>query len=386
VTLVSSQPPHARPHGQSPLHAVQVLGGGSAGSSAHVRSLAAGLVARGVRVTVCAPDEAEHLYDFAGTGAAHVAVDRSTDPVSVAALRAVCAEADLVHAHGLHAGLRASLALGRRVPFVVTWHTRAHAEGPRAHLLRLLERRVAKAASVLLGTSSDLVDRARARGARDARLAAVALPAPGGRAADGAGEEHHEAADGPKARAELGATERPLLLAVGALERHGGHEVLLDAAAMWRELDPVPLLVIAGEGVLRPDLQRRIETEDLPVRLLGSRRDVPELLAAADLALLPSRWESRSVFAQEALRAGVPLVATEVGGTPELVGDAAELVPYGDAGALGGAVVRLLGDPGRRQWLVERGTWQAGTWPTEDATVAQVLSVYDELTRPVPFA
>lgn len=162
--------------------------------------------------------------------------------------------------------------------------------------------------------------------------------------------------------------------------------MLLDAAAMWRELDPVPLLVIAGEGVLRTDLQRRIETEDLPVRLLGSRRDVPELLAAADLALLPSRWESRSVFAQEALRAGVPLVATEVGGTPELVGDAAELVPYGDAGALGGAVVRLLGDPGRRQWLVERGTWQAGTWPTEDATVAQVLSVYDELTRPVPFA
>ncbi len=91
------------------------------------------------------------------------------------------------------------------------------------------------------------------------------------------------------------------------------------------------------------------------------------------------------MLAQEALRAGVPLVATAVGGTPELVGDAAELVPYGDAEALGAAVVRLLGDAGRRAWLVERGVWQAGTWPTEDATVAQVLSVYDELTSPVRF-
>ncbi|NEB78495.1 glycosyltransferase family 1 protein, partial [Streptomyces sp. SID14478] len=49
-------------HGQSSLRTVQVLGGGSAGSSAHVRSLAAGLVARGVRVTVCAPSEAERAY------------------------------------------------------------------------------------------------------------------------------------------------------------------------------------------------------------------------------------------------------------------------------------------------------------------------------------
>ncbi|NDZ98892.1 glycosyltransferase family 1 protein, partial [Streptomyces sp. SID10116] len=60
------------PHGQTPLHTVQVLGGGSAGSSAHVRSLAAGLSARGLRVTVCAPDEAARTYDFTGAGARHI--------------------------------------------------------------------------------------------------------------------------------------------------------------------------------------------------------------------------------------------------------------------------------------------------------------------------
>jgi glycosyltransferase involved in cell wall biosynthesis len=369
-------------HGQSPLRTVQVLGGGSAGSSAHVRSLAAGLVARGVRVTVCAPAEADRVYGFTGVGAHHVPVPRSSDPASVSALRAACADADLVHAHGIHAALRAALALsGRRVPLVVTWHTRSEADGARAHVLRLLERRVARAAAVVLGTSSDLVDRARRRGARDARLAAVALPAPRLPVEPVEPDRFRH-----KARAELGATDRPLLIAVGSLDRYRGYHTLLDASRAWCRLDPVPLLVIAGEGPLRAVLQRRIEDEELPVRLIGRREDVTELLAAADLVLLPSRWESRSVLAQEALHARVPLVATAVGGIPETVGDAAELVPYGNAKALGDAVLRLLADPARREVLREKGARQAATWPTEDETVAQVLSVYDEFTRFRPLA
>lgn len=364
-------------HGQSPLRTVQVLGGGSAGSSAHVRSLAAGLVARGVRVTVCAPAEADRVYGFTGVGAHHVPVPRSSDPASVSALRAACADADLVHAHGIHAALRAVLALsGRRVPLVVTWHTRAEADGARAHVLRLLERRVARAAAVVLGTSSDLVDRARRRGARDARLAAVALPAPRLPVEPVEPDRFRH-----KARAELGSTDRPLLIAVGSLDRHRGYHTLLDASRAWCRLDPMPLLVIAGEGPLRAVLQRRIEDEELPVRLIGRREDVTELLVAADLVLLPSRWESRSVLAQEALHARVPLVATAVGGIPETVGDAAELVPYGNAKALADAVLRLLADPARREALREKGVRQAATWPTEDETVAQVLSVYDEFTQ-----
>ncbi|MFE2356632.1 glycosyltransferase family 4 protein [Streptomyces parvulus] len=380
MTPVSSHPPH----GQSPLRTVQVLGGGNAGSSAHVRSLAAGLVARGVKVTVCAPVEAERTYDFTGTGADLVHVPRSSDPVSVAALRAACADADLVHAHGLHASFRAALALGgRRVrtPLVVTWHDRAHAEGARAHLLRALERRVMRAATVVLGTTSELVDGARRTGARDARLGPVALP---GRPARPAGPDDPDR-QRPKLRAELGAVERPLLVAVGSLEEHRGYDVLLDAAHVWRRLDPAPLVVVAGEGPLRGELQRRIEREALPVLLAGRRDDVPDLLAAADLALLPARRETgRSVLAQEALHACVPLVAAGVGGIPELVGDAAELVPAGDAAALAAVVVGLLADPARRDRLRDRGVRQAATWPTEDETVAQVLSVYDELTQPTP--
>ncbi|MFF2304815.1 glycosyltransferase family 4 protein [Streptomyces sp. NPDC058128] len=355
------------------LRTVQVLGGGSAGSSAHVRSLASGLVARGVRVTVCAPAELDRVYDYRGAGAHFVPLPRLGDPSTVAALRNACIEADVVHAHGLEASVRAALALagvGDRAPLVTTWESRNQARGAaRDGVLRLLERRTVRAATVVLATSSELVDRARRRGARDARLAPVTVPPARGPVClhDG------------KARAELGAVDRPLLMAVGALERGRGYRTLLDAARSWRELDPQPLLVIAGEGRERAALQRRIADEDLPVRLIGRREDVAELLAAADVAVLPSRWEARSLLAQEALRLGVPLVATAVGGVPELVGDAAELVPYGDAEALAAAVRGLLDDVERRMDLAAAGRVQARTWPTEDETVAHVLSVYDEL-------
>jgi glycosyltransferase involved in cell wall biosynthesis len=350
-----------------------VLGGGSAGSSAHVRSLASGLVARGVRVTVCAPAELDRAYDFIGAGAHFVPVPRRNDPATVTVLRNACIGADVVHAHGLHASVRAMLALAGGAPtpsLVTTWHTRHHGEGARGGLLRLLERRTVRAAAVVLGTSSELVDRARRRGARDARLAPVTVPAPRAPVClhDG------------KARADLGAVDRPLLMAVGALVPERGYGMLLDAARLWRDLDPQPLLVIAGEGRERAALQRRIEEEGLAVRLIGSRDDVAELLAAADVAVLPSRWEARSPLAQEALRLGVPLVATAVGGVPELVGDAAELVPWGDAAALAEAVRGLLTDVDRRMDLAAAGRVQAGTWPTEDETIAHVLSVYDELS------
>ncbi|MFJ3882119.1 glycosyltransferase family 4 protein [Streptomyces sp. NPDC090077] len=365
----ASFPAPAQPYGRPPLRAVQVLGGAGAGSSAHVRSLTTGLAARGVRVTVCAPVAAEGEYDFTGAGAEFT-------PDASGALRAACAGADVVHAHGIRAGMRAAMALrrgGRRVPLVVTWHSGPpEPAGPLGRLSRLLERHVARAAAVVLGSSSDQVDLARRRGARDARLAAVAVPAAAA------------LPDAGKTRAELGAVERPLIIAVGSLVARRGYSVLLDAARAWRVLEPLPLLVIAGEGPLRPELTRRIQEEGLPVRLLGRRRDADRLLAAADVAVLPSRWEGRSLLAQEALRAGVALVATEVGAVPELVGDAAVLVPYGDSGALAGAVAALLDDPDRRAALAVAGRAQAATWPSEDDTVAQVLAVYDELMdRPV---
>ncbi|HSA52401.1 MAG TPA: glycosyltransferase family 4 protein [Yinghuangia sp.] len=357
------------------LRAVLVLGTATGGVGVHVRSLARGLVARGVAVTVAGPSAAEEHFEFARTGARFVPVEvsagsRPTGRAALRALREACADAHVVHAHGLRAGLAAASVIGRRpgrTPLVLTLHNAVLATGPKAVLARMMEARAVRAADVVLGASSDLVDRARGLGAADARLGPVGAPAPAARR------------DRSAVRAELTVGARPVVLAVGRLAPQKAYPVLLDAAAKWKALAEAPIVLIAGDGPLRDELQARIDAEDLPVRLLGHRGDVADLFAAADIAVLPSHWEARCLVAQEALSMGVPLVSTAVGGIPELVGDAAELVPYGDADALAEAVAALLADPGRRAALAEAGRAQALTWPDENDTVAQVLSVYEEL-------
>ncbi|OPC83508.1 glycosyltransferase [Embleya scabrispora] len=359
------------------LRAVLVLATSTGGIGAHVRSLAAGLVGRGVAVTVCGPASTEEHFDFAGTGARFRAVEipaapRPSDRGAARELRTACAHAHVVHAHGLRAGLVAGNALGRhrvrRTPLVLTLHNAVLAGGAKGALTRVLEGRAVRAADVVLGASADLVDRARQLGARDARLGPVSAPPlpPASR-------------DRVAVRDEFAAGDRPLVVAVGRLAEQKAYPVLLDAAREWGEVRPAPLVVVAGDGPLRETLQERIDAESLPVRLLGHRSDVADLLGAADVVVLPSRWEARALVAQEALRSGVPLVATAVGGVPELVGEAAVLVPYGDAEALAGSVTALLADPDRRSELAAAGPLQAATWPGERETIAQVLSIYEEL-------
>jgi len=100
--------------------------------------------------------------------------------------------------------------------------------------------------------------------------------------------------------------------------------------------------------------------------------------------VLPSRWEARSLTAQEALRSGTPLVATRTGGLPELLGDAAELVPVGDAAALADAVVRVLGDRDLAARLTAAGRHRAAGWPDEAATARSLVAVYRELLGAPP--
>jgi glycosyltransferase involved in cell wall biosynthesis len=186
-------------------------------------------------------------------------------------------------------------------------------------------------------------------------------------------------------RAELGLVgERRLVVAVGRLHSQKGYDTLLDAVARWTADGPPepPLVAIAGDGPLQEELGARIAAEQLPVVLLGRRDDVADLLAAADLCVLPSRWEARSLTAQEALRSGTPLVATRTGGLPELLGDAAELVPVGDADALARAVAAVLSDPARAAALVASGRRRAAEWPDEAATASRLVAVYRELLGP----
>lgn len=353
-----------------------VLASSTGGVGQHVRSIARGLTEAGASVLVCGPAATQDQFDFTGVGARFTPVEIPASPTpadarAVAALRRALTDppVDVVHAHGLRAGLVAVLARPA-APLVVTWHNAVLAGGMRGALSRLAERIVARNVRVALGASADLVERATALGAADARLAPVAapaLPAPRRRRA--------------AVRAEFGlAADRPLIVSVGRLHPQKRYDILVDAAARWRTRQPAPLVVIAGSGPAYLPLAARISAARAPVTLLGHRTDVADLLAAADLAVVTSDWEARQLFAQEALGAGVPLVATAVGGLPELVGDAAVLIPPGDVDAVDAAVRDLLDDEARRADLARRATARAATWPTEADTTGALVDLYAELT------
>ncbi|MGH3728375.1 MAG: glycosyltransferase family 4 protein [Micromonosporaceae bacterium] len=366
--------------GQSRGHGVRValvLATSTGGVGRHVRSLAGGLASAGYDVTVCGPWETQERFDFTGGGVrfAPVEIPSGPDPVrdttAITRLRLVLRRLhlDVVHAHGLRSGLVSSLARPHGVPLVVTWHNLMLAGGLRGKVYGALERIVARTADLTLCASEDLVGRVLALGGRDVRLGPVAAPS----------LEAPSRAAG-QVREELGAVERPLLLTVARLNPQKSLDVLVRAAARWRERRPTPLVAVAGTGPSEDELRALIDATGAPVRLLGHRTDIADLLAASDIAVVTSQWEARQLFAQEALAAGRPLVATQVGGLPGLVGDAAVLVPAGDVDALDIAVRKLLDNPGMRTDLSERALAQAGSWPTESDTVEQIEAVYQELT------
>lgn len=156
-------------------------------------------------------------------------------------------------------------------------------------------------------------------------------------------------------RAEFGVAEGTLMAATVAIFREGkGHDDLLDAVALLKDL-PVRF-VLAGSGAEEARLRTRVKAEGLAGRVVfaGFREDVAGVLAAADLVVHPSHADALPTALIHALAAGVPAVATLVGGIREIVGaDAGVLVPAGEPRALAAAVRDLAGDAGRRRQMGE---------------------------------
>ncbi len=371
-----------------------VLGTSAGGVGRHVRMLAEGLTGAGRTVVVAGPRATDEAFGFTSAGARFTEVaiaDRPRplrDATAVARLRAVARDAGIVHAHGLRAGALCALALlgRRRGPrLVVTLHNALTAGGLIGRVYRVLEIIVARRADLVLVVSPDLGRRMIARGARRVAPAVVPAPKPGTPPV----AEAAPPAAGPggggaawrvtgtrvaETRRELGAGERPILLTVARLAQQKGLETLLDASA--GPYDDDPLFLVAGEGPLRTALAERIERERLPVRLLGDRGDVPDLLAAADIVVVPSLWEGQPLVVQEALGAGRPIVATDVGGIPGMVGDAAVLVPVGDAAGLRAAIAGLLADSAARAELAAASARRGATLPGPAEAVAAALEAY----------
>jgi glycosyltransferase involved in cell wall biosynthesis len=389
--------------GPAGLSVSYLLGATAGGTGRHVAMLAGGCAARGATVHVYGPAAtgARLARDAApaatGSAPAHPGWDFSAvdvaarprpgrDGAAVLRLRRVLARdaPDVLHAHGLRAGALAALALALpgtpRTALVVTVHNAPPAGRPAAAVYAGLELIVARGADAVLTVSGDLDDRMRRRGARLAGRAIVPAPA----AAEASPAEiaalRREFAGPEFADRERAPGDPEIVLGVGRLAAQKDFGSLIRAAARWQRRAVVPLLLIAGEGPLDSELRRQARTAGVAVRFLGPRRDVPALLAAADVVVVPSAWEGQPLIVQEALRAGRPLVATRVGGIAELTGDdGARLVPPGDPEALAAAVTRLLDEPEDRGRLAAAARARAALLPTGTAAVDQVLSLYQRV-------
>lgn len=188
-------------------------------------------------------------------------------------------------------------------------------------------------------------------------------------------------------RAELGVGEGEyLLISIGRLAPQKGFEYALSALQLLRPSQGQAIrLVIAGEGPMRSALENMIRRMSLEtsVSLIGFREDVGNLLAAADVVILPSLWEGLSISLLEAMAAGKPIITTDIGSNREVLAQeqAALLVPAADAAALANAIARLMRDPGLANELGRRAREVYERHYTEDRMLRQYHEVYAMLVR-----
>lgn len=351
-----------------------MLGTSTGGVGRHVADLVTGLGGSGAHVVVACPPEVEARFRFADQGA-HVVplevADRPNplaDARATARLREVARVVDVVHAHGLRAAALAVLATARTAtPVVATLHNAAPAGVVTARVHAALERVVARGAELVLAVSADLAERMRRLGASDVQLAVVAAPLPG-----------TPTRDRYAVRAALGVPgATPLVVTVARLAPQKDLGLLLDAVGLLVGRGEGDLLaVVAGDGPERAALAARVDDEGLPVRLLGGRDDVPDLLAAADAVVSTARWEGQPVALQEALHAGAAVVATDAGGTAAVVGDAALLVPVGDAEALARALHEVLTRTSVREDLRSRAVQRSASLPSSRDALEAAETAY----------
>jgi glycosyltransferase involved in cell wall biosynthesis len=352
------------------------------GPISHLRTLAPAVAAKGVGVwVVCASDDVATSFRDAGVEAVVVPVRSKFDVRGARRLWPHVHRADVVHTHDRRAGLfaRPAARLGR-APAVHTLHgvpeeiavTLGGAQGA-----RLPGTSPARAAwmrwgyprlEALLGRLGHIVVPSRAlasflvdHGFPNRRVHVI----PHGLAAPPAVARTHE-------RPEL------RLVTAANLEYWKGIDVLLDACA---RLDRRLRLDVFGDGSLRDELREQASRRRVDAHFHGFVPDVQARLASADVFVLPSRGDNAPMAVLEAMASGLPVVATRVGGVPELVrdGETGILVPADDPAALAAAVERLAGDRSLRSRLGEAGFTRVTTEFSLDRAVSETVRLYEEL-------
>jgi glycosyltransferase involved in cell wall biosynthesis len=283
---------------------------------------------------------------------------------------------DILHAHKHGANVWGAV-LGRlmRVPVVIAHEHAWSWEGQRFR--RLLDRElVARGADVVLAVSRNARRRMIQEEGLDPRVVRLlpngipALAAPSGR----------------DVRGELGIEpDAPVIGTVSVLRTEKALEVLIGAAARLAPVFPALRVLIAGRGDEKARLRALVGELGMEktVLLLGPRRDVPDLLAALDVAVCCSDFEGSPLSVMEYMAAGLPVVATRVGGIPELIEDGVHglLVEPRNVDLLAHALERLIRDSALRHELGTQGRERQRREFDIDATVSRVEALYEELFR-----
>ncbi len=341
-----------------PLKVIHIIGGGEfGGAEKHILNLAGALDRQAVELTVCCLFSAPfvEIAARAGINALALPMRNKADLGMIRKLAALIKSGgfDLVHTHGVRANLLGRLAARqagcRKV--ITTVHS-------------LLEK---DCQGIISRTANNLTERATrfltdrfiavSQGLKD-RLVAGGIPADritviyNGISVD---EIRRSAGAGPAIEKESAA----LIGIVARLHPVKGHRYFLEAARDILQQRPEARFLIVGEGPYRPTLEKLAGSLGISdkVSFTGFVEDIYALMSGLDLLVISSLWEGFGLTAAEAMVLGVPVVATSVGGLPEVVkhGETGLLVPPADASALAGGILWMLGHPREARHMAEKG-------------------------------
>ena len=185
-------------------------------------------------------------------------------------------------------------------------------------------------------------------------------------------------------RDEFGIPEGvPVVGVVARLEAEKGHRTLIDAWPVVLASHPEAWLLVVGEGSERNSLEAQAASLGISDRVVftGRREDVPAVTAALDVAVLPSYREAQGLSVLEAMALSRPVIASNVGGIPEMIeeGVSGLMVPPGDCDALAGAIVRLLSDHPLADMLAKRGHDLVHERFCIELMTSSIESLYDEM-------
>jgi glycosyltransferase involved in cell wall biosynthesis len=242
---------------------------------------------------------------------------------------------------------------------------------------RAVDRRLASWCDRLVGNSQAVVDYYRQLGVPDDRLAMIY---------SGIGDEEPPAVDAATVRAEFGfASDAPVVLFAGRLAAQKRVDDLLKALDLLQHVQPDLRTLIAGDGPLATRLEETSRLYHLNgrVRFLGHREDVPRLLAAADLLVLPSSYEGLPNVVLEAMRFRKPVVATAAPGTTEVVvdGETGVLVPVANPQLLARAIRDLVRDRAQAHRLGEAGRLRVEAEFHARVMIDRFAALYEELAH-----